>query len=234
MPAPVRRNSSAACDGGATWSRCHLGNGAECDFINTPQGHLDPFRPARPGRQSGSPSRSTASSSAATAATPGPSASTASAVRTPTTWSSSTTMRETAAPSSAPRRKACTRAATRDEAGSGSRCRARPGPTSAASPSAQDDSGVMFLSVGDKPSGEQGMLFRSRDQGRELGSLSTCRSRPTRRSGGSRPTRPNPDLIFFCTIFGQIFRSRDGGESWQKMRRELGELRMIAWQPAET
>ena len=30
---------------------------------------------------------------------------------------------------------------------------------------------------------------------------------------------------------GQIFRTTDGGETWRKMDRELGELRMIAWQP---
>jgi hypothetical protein len=39
-------------------------------------------------------------------------------------------------------------------------------------------------------------------------------------------------LIFCCTIMGQIFRSTDGGESWTKMKRELGELRMIGWAPA--
>jgi len=30
---------------------------------------------------------------------------------------------------------------------------------------------------------------------------------------------------------GQIFRSTDGGEKWEKRRRELGELRLIAWAP---
>jgi hypothetical protein len=39
-------------------------------------------------------------------------------------------------------------------------------------------------------------------------------------------------LIFACTIFGQIWRSTDGGESFQKMTRELGEVRMIGWAPA--
>ena len=39
------------------------------------------------------------------------------------------------------------------------------------------------------------------------------------------------DLLYVCTIFGQIFKSTDGGESWTKMARELGEIRMIAWAP---
>jgi photosystem II stability/assembly factor-like uncharacterized protein len=94
-----------------------------------------------------------------------------------------------------------------------------------------DDSGIVFLSVGDKPSGEHGLMFRSRDYGMTWARIDL-------------PTAPNttiwwiatnaadPMLIFACTIFGQIFRSTDGGENWVKMKRELGELRMIGWQPA--
>ena len=41
----------------------------------------------------------------------------------------------------------------------------------------------------------------------------------------------DPNLIFCHTILGQVFRSTDGGENWEKMQRELGEIRMIAWQP---
>ena len=33
------------------------------------------------------------------------------------------------------------------------------------------------------------------------------------------------------SIGNGVYRSTDGGESWKKMRRELGEIRMIAWQP---
>ena len=38
-------------------------------------------------------------------------------------------------------------------------------------------------------------------------------------------------LMFCCTIIGQIFRSADGGESGRRMDCELGDLRMVAWQP---
>jgi photosystem II stability/assembly factor-like uncharacterized protein len=31
---------------------------------------------------------------------------------------------------------------------------------------------------------------------------------------------------------GQIYRSPDGGETWTKLRRELGEIRSILWRPA--
>lgn len=94
-----------------------------------------------------------------------------------------------------------------------------------------DKSGVLFLSVGDRPSGETGLLFRSRDWGETWEDVVL----PTPVNStiwwiGTNPA--DPMLIFCCTIMGQIFRSKDGGETWMKMSRELGELRMITWAPA--
>jgi photosystem II stability/assembly factor-like uncharacterized protein len=94
-----------------------------------------------------------------------------------------------------------------------------------------DDSEIVFMSVGDRPSGETGMLLRSRDRGETWENVDLgARVNSTIWSIGTNPA--DPDLIFCCTIMGQIFRSTDGGEAWRKMTRELGELRMIAWQPA--
>ena len=94
----------------------------------------------------------------------------------------------------------------------------------------ENDSNIIFASVGDKPSGEAGILLISRDQGvsRQQGAL----PEPVIRTIWWISTNPaDPKLIFLCTIFGQIFRSQDGGESWRKMQRVLGEIRMIAWAP---
>lgn len=94
-----------------------------------------------------------------------------------------------------------------------------------------DKNGVIFASVGDKPSGETGVLLISRDCGAtwERSSL----SEPVNSTIWSIATNPaDPNLVFFITIFGQIYRSQDGGESWDKMKRELGEIRMVAWAPA--
>ena len=93
-----------------------------------------------------------------------------------------------------------------------------------------DDSGVIFLSVGDRPSGETGLLLRSRDYGAtwEDAGLPTPVNSTIWWIGTNRA---DPGLIFCCTIMGQIFRSTDGGETWRKMDRELGELRMITWAP---
>lgn len=95
----------------------------------------------------------------------------------------------------------------------------------------EDDSGVILLSVGDRPSGRDGLLFRSRDYGDTWAQVDLPADTNTTIWWIS--TSPvDPMLIFFCTIFGQIWRSQDGGETWQKMEQELGELRMIAF--AET
>lgn len=93
-----------------------------------------------------------------------------------------------------------------------------------------DHEGTLIASVGDKPSGETGMLLISRDVG---ASWQAARIEGWVNSTiWSIATHPaDPMLLFAATIFGQIWRSDDGGESWQKMPRELGEIRMIAWAP---
>jgi len=93
-----------------------------------------------------------------------------------------------------------------------------------------DRQGVMLASVGDKPSGEAGVLLISRDFGQTW--APSALSAPVNSTIWSIATNAaDPSLMFFVTIFGQIYRSRDGGESWEKMKRELGEIRMVAWAP---
>ena len=93
-----------------------------------------------------------------------------------------------------------------------------------------DEGDVVLASVGDKPSGETGVLLLSRDRGETWQQADL--SEPVNSTIWSIATHPaDPNLLFFITIFGQIYRSRDGGQSWQKMHRELGEIRMIAWAP---
>ncbi len=93
-----------------------------------------------------------------------------------------------------------------------------------------DRQGVVFLSAGDRPSGETGMLLRSRDWGETWEDVRLPgRVNSTIWSIATHPA--DPLLIFCCTIFGQVFRSTDGGETWTKLERELGELRMLAWAP---
>ncbi len=93
-----------------------------------------------------------------------------------------------------------------------------------------DTSDVIYVSVADSASGTIGMLLCSRDYGENWERLPV--PEPVNSTIWSIATNPaDPNLIFIATLFGQIFRSRNGGESWEKMDRELGEIRMIAWAP---
>ncbi len=93
-----------------------------------------------------------------------------------------------------------------------------------------EDSDTVIASVGDKPSGETGMLLISRDFGTSWSKARMSdRVNSTLWSIGTNAA--DTSLLFAATIFGQIFKSTDGGESWHKMKRELGEIRMITWAP---
>jgi len=93
-----------------------------------------------------------------------------------------------------------------------------------------DRSGVLFLTNGDGPPGSTGRLLRSRDRGAhwedaqlpgEILSTPWCVA-----------TDPaDPSLLFASTSLGQVFYSKDGGESWVKARRQLGETRALLWAP---
>ena len=93
-----------------------------------------------------------------------------------------------------------------------------------------DHTGVMFLGNGNTVPGSTGRLLRSRDYGEtwgdaglpgELFSTPWCIA-----------TNPsNYKLIFASTCLGQYFRSDDGGETWIKLPRQLGETRALMWLP---
>jgi len=42
----------------------------------------------------------------------------------------------------------------------------------------------------------------------------------------------DPDLILACSLYGYLYRSSDGGESWTKLRREFSEVRAVTCTPA--
>ena len=93
-----------------------------------------------------------------------------------------------------------------------------------------ENSPVVIASVGDKPSGEAGQFLISRDFGDSWAEAKL--SHPPNSTLWSIGTNAADTLLLFAaTIFGQIFKSTDGGESWYKIQRELGEIRMITWAP---
>ncbi|MBM3531153.1 MAG: hypothetical protein FJX62_24010 [Alphaproteobacteria bacterium] len=91
-----------------------------------------------------------------------------------------------------------------------------------------DDSGVVFLTNGNGPPGNDGFLLRSRDRGRTWenarlpGSLES-----TVWCVAVNPA--DPMLIYTCTNLGELFRSIDGGERWTRLPHLFGELRALHW-----
>ena len=39
-------------------------------------------------------------------------------------------------------------------------------------------------------------------------------------------------LVLASSLYGQLFCSHDGGDSWQKVRQEFSEVRALAWMPS--
>lgn len=92
------------------------------------------------------------------------------------------------------------------------------------------DPQVVFLSIGDRPSGERARLLRSADGGRSWRAVDL--------PGGVSTTIwwvyvcPSlPETVMVTTIFGEIFASEDGGLDWWRCGRQLGEVREVAFQP---
>ena len=41
----------------------------------------------------------------------------------------------------------------------------------------------------------------------------------------------DPELIFANSIYGELYRSANGGDSWEKLKKEFTEVRALAWTP---
>ena len=94
-----------------------------------------------------------------------------------------------------------------------------------------DGDQTLFLTNGNGPPGSTGRLLRSLDRGaswQNAGLPGEINSTPW--CVVSHPA--DPMLVFTVTNLGQLFRSRDGGLSWHKLRREFGEVRSMALLPA--
>jgi photosystem II stability/assembly factor-like uncharacterized protein len=85
---------------------------------------------------------------------------------------------------------------------------------------------TVFVGIGDYTPGSTGTIQRTKDYGKTWETL-------------SMPVEPNtamwclgahaadPNLILACSLYGYLYRSIDGGESWTKLRREFSEVRAV-------
>jgi photosystem II stability/assembly factor-like uncharacterized protein len=93
-----------------------------------------------------------------------------------------------------------------------------------------DNPDVLFVANGNDVPGDTGAIQRSRDGGQSW-------------QRAVLPVEPNstiywvavnpalPDVIIANSMFGYLYVSTDGGDSWNKLRRELSEIRALACMP---
>ncbi len=91
----------------------------------------------------------------------------------------------------------------------------------------EDDPTFLLVGNGNGPPGTTGSLQLSRDGGRSWRKASLPVA-PNSTIWTFATHAGNPSLIFCASINGDLFRSRDGAESWEKCGHEFGELRSLA------
>jgi len=93
-----------------------------------------------------------------------------------------------------------------------------------------DDPSTMFVGNGDYIPGQSGRVQRSTDGGKSWEAVSL-------------PVEPNsviywlgthkavPDVIAAASLYGYIYVTEDGGDTWSKRKKEFGEIRAVAVTP---
>ena len=93
-----------------------------------------------------------------------------------------------------------------------------------------DDPSVVFAATGSDFIGTDGAVMRSRDRGETWEALPF-------------PVKPNsplwvfgvypadPNVIVCNSHYGYLYCSEDAGDSWEKLDRELGEIKTVVWTP---
>ena len=94
------------------------------------------------------------------------------------------------------------------------------------------DEAILYLTNGNGngPSGSTKRLPRSRDGSRsyeDAGLPGPLSSTPW----CVAVNLAEPTLVFVCTNLGLMLRSDDGRETWIRLRRKLGKIRLLPWRP---
>lgn len=92
------------------------------------------------------------------------------------------------------------------------------------------DPEVVLLGNGNGPPGSSGVVARSADGGLTWKAAAMPGlANSTIWSFAVHPA--DPDLIYASSVSGQLYRSTDRGQKWEKLAREFGEIRALAWAP---
>ncbi len=90
---------------------------------------------------------------------------------------------------------------------------------------------TLLLGNGTGPPGWEGVIGRSTDGG-ETWAEAKMPSRANSTIWTFAMHDADPKLIYAASVSGQVYRSLDAGASWDRLRREFGEIRALAWAPA--
>jgi photosystem II stability/assembly factor-like uncharacterized protein len=93
-----------------------------------------------------------------------------------------------------------------------------------------DDPNTVFVATGDSAAGSTGAIERSKDGGTSWERLPLPIA-PNSPIWAFATHRADPGLILACSHYGELFASRDAGDSWRKLLREFTEIRALAWTP---
>jgi photosystem II stability/assembly factor-like uncharacterized protein len=89
---------------------------------------------------------------------------------------------------------------------------------------------IVLLGNGDGPPGSRGVVGRSADGGRTWQAVRMpAQANSTLWNFAVHPA--DSDLVYASSVSGEVYRSTDAGESWEKLEREFGEIRALAWTP---
>jgi photosystem II stability/assembly factor-like uncharacterized protein len=98
---------------------------------------------------------------------------------------------------------------------------------------------IILMGNGDGPPGTIGVVARSSDCGQTWHEWQLTPSGTERFPGRANSTLWNfavhpadPDLVYASSVSGGVYRSTDGGVRWEKLVREFGEIRALAWTPS--
>ena len=93
-----------------------------------------------------------------------------------------------------------------------------------------DDPDVMFVGNGDTIPGFTGAVQRTRDGGKSWERVSLPVA-PNSLIYWISSHKERPNVIVAASILGYVYVSEDGGDSWQKLQKEFGEVRSVALLP---
>lgn len=88
----------------------------------------------------------------------------------------------------------------------------------------------MLMAIGDGTPGSKTRLYRSADRGRNWTQMQ-LETAPNSTFWAITAHAQDPLRLYAGTKYGHLFRSTDGGATWQKEWRDFSEITAVAWTP---